>query len=315
MPSVRGLKRGLMAGAVVSLVVAPAAHAGIVTFKAQSPGSYIFNTDYKSTTGEGANNLTVVQGPNWTTTDWYDANYATVASTGCTAIAGGHVECPRSNTTSVKLLGDNDRARVQLPSGAVTVLGGAGNDDLYGTTFGSAAQVFGESGDDDIGAGGDGGATADGGSGNDTVFCCGGQDGGTAIGGTGNDLIRARSGQPGTVNSDGGTGNDTILGSAGTSPSTAVGGDGNDVIAIHGSSGGFRPKAHTVTGGAGDDVLFGGPIEGDAIDGGDGRDVIDVAGGGADTVNCGSGTDVVRFDETDTIAADCEIKLAGDGTF
>jgi hypothetical protein len=51
------------------------------------------------------------------------------------------------------------------------------------------------------------------------------------------------------------------------------------------------------------------------IDSGDGRDVIVVAGGGADTVTCGSGTDVVRYDDTDTIAADCELKLAPDGTF
>ena len=47
----------------------------------------------------------------------------------------------------------------------------------------------------------------------------------------------------------------------------------------------------------------------DTIDGGAGRDYIDVLNGGADTVDCGSGSDVVRFDATDTVAANCEILL------
>ncbi len=64
----------------------------------------------------------------------------------------------------------------------------------------------------------------------------------------------------------------------------------------------------TVSGGGGADTIIGG-VFADTIDGGVDRDYIDVLDGGADTVSCGLGTDVVRHDATDTIAADCEILL------
>ena len=39
------------------------------------------------------------------------------------------------------------------------------------------------------------------------------------------------------------------------------------------------------------------------------RDYIDVRDGGADSVSCGPGKDVVLYDASDTIASDCEIAL------
>ena len=37
-----------------------------------------------------------------------------------------------------------------------------------------------------------------------------------------------------------------------------------------------------------------------------GNDYIDVRGGGADTVTCGAGVDVVLADASDTVSGDCE---------
>ena len=103
-----------------------------------------------------------------------------------------------------------------------------------------------------------------------------------------------------------GTGDDTIVSQP--AGGTVTGGTGDDIIAIHGQIPQMGGAGFTVSGGTGDDTIIGNAFA-DTIHGGSGRDYIDVLDGGADTVDCGSGTDVVRHDATDTVAADCEILL------
>jgi len=89
---------------------------------------------------------------------------------------------------------------------------------------------------------------------------------------------------------------------------------------IAGTSGDDRlvgtARADTIRGGAGRDVLFGlagtdfleGGAGRDRAEGGPGNDRIAVEyDGSRDTVRCGSGTDTVTADLTDTVAGDCEL--------
>jgi Ca2+-binding RTX toxin-like protein len=305
--------------ATVFVAGAPAAHAGLVLFQPFVPGDFYAGVyKYTAAAGEASNDLTVQRsGPTPPfAVRFVDAQYVIAAGANCTQLPDGQAECPRANYPSrflINLRDGDDRARVFTPTGTPEVYGGSGNDDLESDTFNNGAQVYGEGGDDRVSASGDGGALADGGPGNDRVFCCGGQDGGTAIGGPGNDYISAYPLAYHAVDSDGGTGNDTIISRiAYSSPSNSNvnGGDGNDVIVVHGGPVGARGGSHTIAAGAGDDTVVGGQYD-DTIDGGDGRDYIDVLGGGVDTVTCGSGdNDVVRYDPTDIIADDCEVKVA-----
>jgi Ca2+-binding RTX toxin-like protein len=88
----------------------------------------------------------------------------------------------------------------------------------------------------------------------------------TLAGDTGNDVL------------DGGDGNDDLRGE-----------DGND----------------TLLAGNGNDILQGGSGA-DTVDAGEGDDTINVPDGNADKVACGGGTDTVRADTVDEVAADCE---------
>jgi Ca2+-binding RTX toxin-like protein len=74
-----------------------------------------------------------------------------------------------------------------------------------------------------------------------------------------------------------------------STPSTISGGDANDRL----------------IGGSGNDILRGNQGY-DIHTGGAGDDYIDSRGDKADTVGCGDGTDTVKADAADTIAADCE---------
>jgi Ca2+-binding RTX toxin-like protein len=298
----------------------PSAHAASVFFNPFDPedpysGDYVFT----AAGGEAANDVRVDGTEN--TVDFSDGNYVIVAKGNCVQLPAGKAQCPRGHYEShyiVKLRDGDDRARVLVRTGVPELMGGPGDDDLFANTYGLGALVYGEGGDDRVNASGDGGSLADGGPGNDDVDCCGGQIGGTAIGGPGHDVIHATAyQQPGAVPADGGTGNDVIVAGPSGGATEAIGGDGNDVIAIHGEVWDLHfvgKSKYTVAAGAGDDTVFGG-VDDDTIDGGDGRDVIDVKGGGSDSVSCGPGTtDVVRYDAADTVADDCEIKLAPDGT-
>lgn len=147
----------------------------------------------------------------------------------------------------------------------ITLLGGAGNDSLYGAIgeFGSGRNLY------------------EGGEGNDTIFAFAAQD--TARGGDGNDLIQsrttdvlssvgARSSFPGYAGRnllDGGAGDDTIT--AAFSTDTMIGGEGNDSLSgvftqasgaegndtINASFAGTNAAFITLDGGLGNDWLFG----------------------------------------------------------
>jgi hypothetical protein len=66
------------------------------------------------------------------------------------------------------------------------------------------------------------------------------------------------------------------------------------------------PAGGIMNGDEGGDIMVGG-LAADTIDGGPGGAFIQAAVDGvADTVVCGTGTDTVRADPLDTVAADCE---------
>ena len=73
---------------------------------------------------------------------------------------------------------------------------------------------------------------------------------------------------------------------------------GNDTLRGNGG-------ADKLFGGAGNDTINGG-AGADLIDGGAGNDRITARDGQRDTVHCGTGTDTVTADKTDTISRDCE---------
>lgn len=147
----------------------------------------------------------------------------TVAPSGdCYAISTTEVACGAADTTELVVnAGDqDDNVTSSLAALGVTLIGGAGNDNLYG---GSANDTLeGDEGSDFLsgGAGNDtltGGAEADrifGGSGNDSVEGRGGSD--IVDGGAGNDVIY------------GGGGNERIVAGAGND--YAEGGSGRDTI-------------------------------------------------------------------------------------
>jgi len=130
------------------------------------------------------------------------------------------------------------------PTGAITVNGGEGNDDInLGDVDTGLYTASGGKGNDDI-AGGDGNDTLNGGEGNDRLS-----------GGAGNDRL------------DGGAGNDTLTG--GTGEDTLIGGTGNDTL-----TGGAGDD--TLDGGGGDDRLTA-ENSGDRLTGGTGKDQFTVA--------------------------------------
>jgi len=148
-------------------------------------------------------------------------------------------------------------------------------NDLPGTDVAQAFKARG--GDDTVSAGG----------GDDDVDC-----------GAGNDVCR------------GGAGDDDLQGGSGDD--RLDGDDGNDVI-----EGG--QDVDKIVAGAGDDTIF--PGDGDelrpagvavgasadkAVDAGPGNDRIYAVGGGADTIDCGDGIDVVDYDGADVVGKDCE---------
>lgn len=167
----------------------------------------------------------------------------------------------------------------------------------------------------------------------------------TFYGMKGNDTLRGGNGNDKLYGGDDaaleGTGNDTMNGGAGAD--LFVGGDGVDTadysdrsdavgvvlddLAFDGAPGekdNVTDDVEVVRGGAGRDLLTGsdgretirGGGEGDSIEGDDAADVLEGEGGddviaardGApDTITCGSGSDMVNADTTDTVASDCEL--------
>ena len=285
-----------------TLLIAPAAHAATVS-SVSDPAGHATIT-YNAHSGE-ANDLNVgfTGGTVFT-----DAGASITAGPGCAASANGAV-CPANpELIDVLLRNRDDRASIigypQVQN--IHLSAGAGDDNATGVAV-IDVLLEGDAGDDVLEAESDVTATTDGGSGDDTLTVFPFLATGRAIGGSGSDQLYFKAAGPGPslADLDGGNGADLLVAQpAGAAGSTLDGGAGNDVIAIDDGD----PRGGTgfaVTGGAGADTIEGGPLA-DTIDAGPGRDVIDVRNGGADTVVCGDGIDVVLHDASDTIAADCE---------
>jgi Ca2+-binding RTX toxin-like protein len=166
------------------------------------------------------------------------------------------------------------------------VLGGSGNDDLFGS--GIDERLFGASGDDFL----------DGRGGDDLLL--GGDNGDTIFGGDGNDTV------------SGGAGDDVLFGG------TAGVDTGIDTLDYSDAAAGvaidLTTTAAQVTGGAGTDavsgfeVVFGsafgdtltGSIVTETLSGGDGGDVIQ-GNGGSDIIDGGAGDDLLYANDGDTI--------------
>jgi Ca2+-binding RTX toxin-like protein len=239
----------------------------------------------------------------------FDSLAALTAGAGCGLQAGGSVTCePGSRVVEADLGDRNDEAHTAgFWTGTLRVSAGPGEDTVAVDSFCCATFVYGEAGNDDIAAGGEGGQVADGGPGNDIVKAGGAAGTATGRGGPGNDLVYFRAQMRSVAILEGGNGDDTIVSQP--AGGTAEGGNGDDIIAIHGRIPSVTVDgSFTIHGGDGADTIIGG-VFADTIDGGDGRDYIDVLEGEADTVSCGPGRDVVRYDASDAIAADCEILL------
>ncbi|MGL5061123.1 MAG: calcium-binding protein, partial [Microcoleus sp.] len=196
----------------------------------------------------------------------------------------------------------------------VTLLGGAGNDSLYGA----------------IGESGNGRNLYDGGEGNDTIFAFASQD--TARGGDGNDLIQskatdvlssvgARTSFPGYAGRnllDGGAGDDSIV--AAFSSDTMVGGEGSDSLSgiftsasggegndtINASSAGTNAAFITLEGGLGNDFLIGNTTTGvnnnftatNFFNGGEGDDNILLSSLRDRVIGNAAGNDTISFATT-----------------
>lgn len=173
------------------------------------------------TAGVGrGNTITVWQSGN--TIRIRDTGDTVAPSGGCTAVSSIEVACTAAGTTEfVVHAGDqDDNVTSSLTVLGVTLLGGAGNDNLVG---GSANDTLeGEEGSDFL-SGGAGNNTLIGGSGADRIF-----------GGLGNDSIEGRdgsdviNGNAGNDVIDGGPGNEQIV--AGPGNDYADGGRGRDSI-------------------------------------------------------------------------------------
>ena len=168
------------------------------------------------------------------------------------------------------------------------LLGGAGNDTLYGA--GGQDALLGEAGNDalhggrhaDALNGAEGDDRLEGGDGDDELLGAAGKD--VINGGNGNDRL------------DGGSHNDRLGGGAGHDRLT--GGSGNDVL----SGGSGRDN---LDGGAGNDRLSGGSLV-NRYRGGAGNDVLNARNGRVETVDCGSGRgDTATVDRRDKVRG-CE---------
>lgn len=143
-----------------------------------------------------------------------DTGDTVTAFGGCTAVSANEAVCRGAGdlTELVVNAGDQaDEVTSSLASPGVTLIGGAGDDSLYG---GSANDTLeGDEGSDFL-AGGDGNDTLIGASGRDRLF-----------GGPGNDSIEGRGGAD-TINA--GAGNDVVSGGNGNDH--VVAGIGNDYV-------------------------------------------------------------------------------------
>lgn len=222
------------------------------------------------------------------------------------AVNGAPTEYYASAVSSIQVDGSagDDRINLQgvnafsfpsLTSGAISVDGGAGNDEILGSSLGST--LGGGAGDDTI-YGGLGVDVISGGYGADTIFAGGGDD--VVLGGAGNDELFGGSGDD---DLDGQADDDTIHGDQGAD--LVLGGTGDDVLT--GGEG-----SDQVEGGDGDDSLSGG-LDDDVLVGGAGNDAME-GGEGSDSLDGSGGDDRYVFSGNGELGVDVIAELDGAGT-
>jgi Ca2+-binding RTX toxin-like protein len=181
----------------------------------------------------------------------------------------------------------------------ITVSAGAGDDSIR--TSGNVNTVNTGPGDDTVWENGNTKGLVNGSDGDDRLNSFGSD--GDLRGGNGDDLLAL--GFSGFRNSlSGGSGDDEIVATI-FGGGTATGGGGDDVLVFAGNL-----KAWTIDAGSGDDVIVG-ANGADSIVAGSGNDLIDGADDNVDTINCGTGWDVVYADPDDSVSRSCEIRKAG----
>ena len=233
------------------------------------------------------------------------------------------IDCPLAPLFAISLTPFNDAVTWETASATtpISARGGAGGDRLDGALGNDL--LAGDDGDDTIN-GSAGNDTLDGGPGSDYIDDGAGDD--SVIGGPGNDTWYAGPGRDAFSGGDGGS--DRADYSARTAAVTitldGVSDDGEagegdnaspDVEEAIGGSGPDR-----LVGNASDNLLRGGPgndslVAGagsDRVEGEDGDDVIDTRDGVYDSVDCGSGTDIVYGDADDSTTG-CELAPDPDG--
>jgi Ca2+-binding RTX toxin-like protein len=233
------------------------------------------------------------------------------------------------------LLGNGGNDTVLGGAGRDTIDGGKGNDVIWGEEDGIAGEgpadndilsggagadtIYGGGGNDIITGGGNAGDLLFGGTGSDTMsgglvlFGGEGRDslsgGGTLYGGADNDVLS------GTTALYGDDGDDRLIAAPLAFGGTFAGGAGNDQIEL-----GYNTNLSIAYGGAGNDIITGGPgstpmgTQGAWVDGGDNDDFISLHSGfaygenGNDTIEMrtsslpgnvfgGAGNDVVRAEQ------------------
>ncbi len=287
-----------LAVASVALILPVAASAGTVSIP--DPDAYPPLAVFNAKSGE-QNRLTVESG-NFMNSLFRDAGATLRAGGGCD-FDGSAIACFPAAAVDAYLGDRDDTASVEGLRGHVWA--GSGDDVVSGYSNSGPLEIYGQGGDDELGAGGIGGQLVDGGAGDDLLYVGGFEGTATGIGGSGNDVMVFVGSYQLSAVLDGGSGADRITLQPGVL-STVAGGSGDDTVDVAGDRPVYSTGGYTIEGGSGDDHLSGGP-DADIVNGGGDDDTIDVAGGGADTVSCGRGRDVVLADASDTIASDCEI--------
>jgi Ca2+-binding RTX toxin-like protein len=254
-----------------------------------------------------------------------DAAAPLAAGDGCAAVEGG-VECDVAGLAVLHVeAGDgDDGVTVEAAGLRVEVDAGAGDDTVDAAAATGPAALAGGAGSDLL-EGGAGADVLDGAEGNDVLRGGAGND--SLTGGAGTDSLQGEAGgdtllaDPGADVLTGGAGVDTVSYASRTA-SVAVSLDGKR------NDGGRRERdrvdtdVENVTGGSGNDVLYGSPLrnvlaggggndtilgfEGaDRLEGGDGHDIL-VGGPGNDQLRAGPGSDYCNVGPDGGTTRDCE---------
>jgi Ca2+-binding RTX toxin-like protein len=230
----------------------------------------------------GADTVTVTRLPG-------DTDSPVSTDAGCSA-SGPVYTCGGVSRVSVDAGDGNDTiSAAGLATIPAAMVGGAGADTLTGGGAGDALD--GEADNDSLNGGG----------GDDVLSGDGGAD--SIVGGDGIDLAVHAEATPSSYTIDGvandgaaGEGDDIATDVENVTASAAADG----TVSLAGSAGPNQlvvtQGKGTIVGGAGADVLEGGPQD----------DVVDARDGTADVVTCGGGSDTVLADTVDTVSPTCE---------